>query len=190
MMQVFHSIETPKYNWVQHIKAQVLNCFEEQKTNGTFTRSEKEIIEESLICYDKILNSENVKFATLHNDIHFKNLIYHKGTLKIVDFERSVDAPIAFELDTISKEINYSALSNGVAHENGITKEDYAHVFNYMKKYYPGIMDIPYLELRIAIYDIMDYIRFCDKRSDLRQRVIMPSKEIIDWAKKNNFALK
>jgi hypothetical protein len=100
--------------------------------------------------------------------------------LKLIDFERSVDAPIDFELDTISKVVNYPEDWDVRVEKDSAKARDYENVLLYIKKYYPDIMDVDNLNLRLAAYDVRDYIRFCDKFPELKNRVLKRCCEILE----------
>lgn len=60
--------------------------------------------------------------------------------------------------------------------------DDYINIFDYVKKYYSELNDIKYLDLRMVIYEILNYIEYLPRFKDIeaKKRVVELSKELIN----------
>ena len=93
IVKEFHSNKKESYDWLNKIKNDILNKINECKT--LFSKEDYNMIINSINKYDNYLIDN--RFALIHNDLHFDNIIYNNGVLKIIDFNDSIYAPIDFE---------------------------------------------------------------------------------------------
>ena len=151
----FHKDKKPSYDWLEYQQ----NVFNEYylKTKDLFKSEEQEIIEEAYNEFYKYLDT-NTDFAFLHNDLHFDNIFYHNGEIKIIDFERAIYGPLDFELDILYRMVRNPSKYASEETEQYTKKEDYAHIMEYMQKYYPELFTNPHLKERFIIYDIIYYL--------------------------------
>ena len=118
---------------------------------------QKKIIYNAYLTFDNYLESSD--FVLVHNDLHFDNIIYHNGKIKLIDFERSIFAPIDFELDIIYRMIRKPWKFANEEAEKFVKTEDYKNIMGYIEKYYPEIMNVQNLYKRLAIYDIVYFLK-------------------------------
>lgn len=152
IVKKLHSSKVESFDWVKTIKNKVKENIGNSKE--LFTNTEYNTIEKSLELYDEYLKDN--KFAFIHNDLHFDNIIYHDKKLTIIDFNDCMIAPIDFEFRQI-----YACQEKPWKWANTemdpLQKpKDYKNVFNYVKKYYESLNNIQYLEKRMIIYKILD----------------------------------
>lgn len=152
IIKKIHSSKVETFDWAKTIKSKVKENIENSKE--LFTNTEYNTIEKSLELYDEYLKDN--KFAFIHNDLHFDNIIYHDKKLTIIDFNDCMIAPIDFEFRQI-----YACQEKPWKWANTemdpLQKpKDYKNVFNYVKKYYESLNNIQYLEKRMIIYKILD----------------------------------
>ena len=80
-----------------------LNAYDKVNSLNIFSEEEKDLINKAYLKFDEYLDSD--EFVLVHNDLHFDNIFYKDGKIKLIDFERSLYAPKDFELDIIYRMI-------------------------------------------------------------------------------------
>jgi thiamine kinase-like enzyme len=109
-----------------------------------------------------IVNSQNFlkseEFVLVHNDLHFDNIFYKDGKIKLIDFERSIYAPKDFELDIFYRMIRKPWKFASEETEKYVDIKDYSNIMNYIDKYYHELFEIDNLYIRLAIYDIVYFL--------------------------------
>lgn len=173
-----HKERYNNYDFADKIKNEVIDNF--QKSKNLFNKEETIILKKSLEFYDEIL-SDN-RFALIHNDLHFDNILYDNENLKLIDFNDSKIAPIDYDF-----RILYMCQSVPWKWANSEMDpyqkcDDYVNIFNYVKKYYSELNDIKYLEFRMIIYEILNYIKYLPRFKDMeaKKRVIELSNELVN----------
>jgi len=156
IMKSIHLNKGKKYNWCNSIKMKYNTLFKTIKTLNIFDSEEENKLKEAYLKFDKYLESND--FVLIHNDLHFDNIFYDMGKIKIIDFERSMYAPRDFELDIIYRMIRKPWKFASEETEKYVKKEDYSNIMKYIEKYYEELIDIPNLYKRINIYDIVYYM--------------------------------
>ena len=110
-----------------------------------------------------IVNSQNFlkseEFVLVHNDLHFDNIFYKDGKIKLIDFERSIYAPKDFELDILYRMIRKPWKFASEENEQYTKLSDYENIMSYIEKYYPELIHIDNLYKRLAIYDIVYFLK-------------------------------
>lgn len=147
-------------------------------------KKEIELINKATSYFEKYLQSE--EFVFIHNDIHFDNIIYKDDKIKVIDFERSMIAPLDKELDIFFIMIDMSWKYANEISAHYVVKEDYQNIKQYVAKYYPEILRIPYLDVRLAIYNLSEYLRayyFYQSEMDLKKKIIDKAQYIIAFEK-------
>ena len=105
----------------------------------------------------------------IHNDLHFDNILFNDGKIKLIDFERSMYAPIDFELDILYRMIRKTwkfASEETVPYTD---LSDYSNIMSYIEKYYPELVNIPNLYKRLAIYDIVYFLKQLIQHPDIEE---------------------
>ncbi len=154
-MKQFHSNTSKEYDWCLKTKDLFMKAY--NKAKHLFNENEQLLLEKAYSSFDKYLESD--KFVLVHNDLHFDNIIYDDGNIKLIDFERSLYAPIDFELDIIYRMIRKPWKFASEETEKYTRLEDYQNIMSYIEKYYPELMHVDNLYKRLAIYDIVYYLK-------------------------------
>ena len=179
ILKDFHGNKNNTYDWANYIKQDVLKNLLEAKNKNILSVNELSIIENALNYFEKYLCSSD--FSFVHNDIHFDNIIYNNGTIKIIDFERSLYAPFDYEFALFFKMVKRPKKFAGEETEKHVNEYDYKYIMNYVKKYYPELFDIKHLNERLAIYDLSyDLKQYCSYPGDLelKQQVLNLAKQV------------
>lgn len=150
IIKKFHSVNGKGYDWKSKIKGEIKNRIIECKK--CFKIEDYDMILESIDKYDEYL-SDN-RFALIHNDLHFDNVIYNNGKLTIIDFNASIEAPIDFEFRLLYMCQNQPWKWADIEMDPYQKSEDYTNIWNYIKKYYKELNEIKFLEQRMIIYRI------------------------------------
>lgn len=93
IVKEIHNTKCESYNWTNYIKSKIIDAY--KNTQQYFSIEEQEILEKSFEEYDKYLIDN--KFALIHNDLHFDNIIKNENELYIIDFNDTMIAPIDYE---------------------------------------------------------------------------------------------
>ena len=83
----------------EQIKKNSNDFLSELELYRILNEDEIEIINKAYSLFDEYLKSD--EFVLVHNDLHFDNIFYKDGKIKLIDFERSMYAPKDFELHII-----------------------------------------------------------------------------------------
>ena len=149
------------------------------KCKKYFKIKDYDMILESIDKYDEYL-SDN-KFALIHNDLHFDNVIYNNGKLTIIDFNDSIQAPIDFEFRLLYMCQEQPWKWADIEMDPYQKPEDYKNIWNYIKKYYKELNEIKFLEQRMIIYRIWNDIGHLKKyhNVELTKGIVENSKKLI-----------
>ena len=156
-MKQFHSNVGESYDWTKKTSELFNNLYDKAKELNLFDNEEQEFIDNAYSKFDKYL--ETKEFVLVHNDLHFDNIFYNDGKIKLIDFERSIYAPRDFELDILYRMIRKPWKFASEETEEYTKLEDYENIMMYIEKYYPELIHIDNLYKRLAIYDMIYYLK-------------------------------
>lgn len=162
-----HSNIGKKYDWNKFIKDKFIMLYDQANELNIFNEEEKKIIDYAYSKFNKYLVSQD--FVLIHNDLHFDNIFYNDGKIKLIDFERSMYAPRDYELDILYRMIRKPWKYASESTEKYIDSSDYANIILYIEKYYKELVSIPYLSQRLAIYDMVYNLKHLIKHPDLNE---------------------
>lgn len=181
-MKKFHSIIGKSYDWTKKTKDLFINLYEKAKALNIFNHDELQILDNVYSKFDNYL--ETNEFVLVHNDLHFDNIIYNNGKIKLIDFERSIYAPRDFELDILYRMIRKPWKYASEETEKYTKLEDYKNIMKYIEKYYPEIIHIDNLDKRLAIYDVIYYLKhYINNPSiiELKEDILDAAKIVLDY---------
>ena len=156
-MKQFHSNVGENYDWTKKTSELFNNLYDRAKELNFFNNEEQELIDNAYSKFDLYL--ETKEFVLVHNDLHFDNIFYNDGKIKLIDFERSIYAPRDFELDILYRMIRKPWKFASEETEEYTKLEDYEYIMKYIEKYYPELIHIDNLYKRLAIYDMIYYLK-------------------------------
>ena len=156
-MKQFHSNVGENYDWTKKTSELFNNLYDRAKKLNFFNNEEQELIDNAYSKFDLYL--ETKEFVLVHNDLHFDNIFYNDGKIKLIDFERSIYAPRDFELDILYRMIRKPWKFASEETEEYTKLEDYEYIMKYIEKYYPELIHIDNLYKRLAIYDMIYYLK-------------------------------
>ena len=180
-MKKFHNNIGDSYDWTKKTKDLFINLYEKAKTLNILNYDESQLLDNAYSRFDKYLESN--EFVLIHNDLHFDNIIYNNGKIKLIDFERSIYAPRDFELDILYRMIRKPWKFASEETEEYTKLEDYENIIKYIEKYYPEIIHIDNLYKRLAIYDMVYYLKqYINNPSiiELKEDILGAAKIVID----------
>jgi len=95
------------------------------------------------------------KIALVYWDAHFDNILV-QGTkiVGILDFERTELSSIDFVLDIIKRMVEYPKKYMSEEFEKFGKKEDYAHLLEWFREFYPESFDFKDLDKRLELYAV------------------------------------
>ena len=155
-MKQMHSIKGDRYNWTEYMKKEFNPLYEKAKELNIFSDEEQKLLEQAYSDFDKYLESD--EFVLVHNDLHFDNIFVDNGSIKIIDFERSMYAPRDFELDIFYRMIRKPWKFASEETEEYTEAGQYSNIMSYVNRYYPEIVNTPNLYERLGIYDIVYFL--------------------------------
>lgn len=156
-MKLFHKNKGASYDWSYNITKQFCVLYEQAQKLNLFSDTELDIIDNAYSKFSNYLNSE--EFVLIHNDLHFDNIFISNDNIKLIDFERSMYAPMDFELDILYRMIRKPWKFASEESEEFTKEEDYKNIMSYIEKYYPEIMSVNNLYERLAIYDMVYFLK-------------------------------
>lgn len=142
ILKDIHKLKCEPYNWTDYIKSQIQDYY--KKTKIYFSTEEQKKIEQSFAEYDKYLKDN--KFAFVHNDLHFDNIIKNDTGLYLIDFNDAMIAPIDYEFRLLymCKDTPWKLANSEM---NPFQKpEDYKNIDTYIKKYYKEFSDVKFID--------------------------------------------
>ena len=178
-MKEFHNFKGEYYNWEEYLNTKFIESFTEVKNKQIINNEQISIIEKAYTLFNKYLESKQL--VLIHNDLHFDNIFINNGKIKIIDFERSMYAPIDFELDILYRMIRKPWKFASEETEKYTNKEDYLNIMSYIEKYYPELLNVKHLYKRLAIYDIVYFLEQLTeypKNEELKNDIISAAKII------------
>lgn len=166
-LKQIHSNTGESYDWIKKIKEQFVSLYEKAKELNIFNEEEQKLLDYAYSKFEKYLESND--FVLIHNDLHFDNIFFNNGKIKLIDFERSMYAPRDFELDILYKMIRKPWKFASEETEKYTDSSDYTNIMSYIEKYYPELINIPNLYQRLAIYDMVYFLKHLVKHPDLEE---------------------
>lgn len=156
-MKQIHNNKGESYDWVKEIESQFISLYNIAKEKNIINEEESQLLNQAYSYFEKYLQSS--EFVLVHNDLHFDNIFFNDEKIKIIDFERAIYAPRDFELDILYRMIRKPWKYASEQTEEYIDISQYSNIMAYIKKYYPELINIPNLYERLAIYDIIYFLK-------------------------------
>lgn len=178
-MKCIHSNIGESYDWTKRIKNQFLSLYEKAKQLNIFSAEEQTLLDYTYTKFGNYLKSND--FVLIHNDLHFDNIFFNDGKIKLIDFERSMYAPRDFELDILYRMIRKPWKFASEETEPYTNLSDYSKIMSYIEKYYPELVNIPNLYKRLAIYDIVYFLEHLIQYpniKELKNDVLLATKKV------------
>lgn len=157
VMRGIHANKGKKYDWCGFLREKFDGLLNEISDKGIFGEEEFCLVKRAYEKFPIYLASDD--FVLVHNDLHFDNVFYKDGKIKLIDFERSMYAPRDFELDILFRMVRKPWKFASEETEPFVDAADYSSIRLYVEKYYPEIVSGPFLEQRLAIYDMVYYTK-------------------------------
>ena len=179
-MKIMHSNKGKSYNWMGYLKNIFIPLLEQAKDKKIFDDEQINLLENVYRCFEQYLESN--EFVLIHNDLHFDNIFINNGTIRIIDFERSMYAPKDFELDILYRMIRKPWKFASEETEEYTNEKDYSNIMTYIEKYYPELINIDNLYKRLAIYDVIYFLeQYVEhpKYEDLKEAVLVAANIVI-----------
>ena len=156
-MKQFHSNKSEPYDWVKRTSDLFKYYYEKLIKLNVFSAEELSMLDKAYSKFPELLKSD--EFVLIHNDLHFDNVFYNNGKIKLIDFERSMYAPKDFELDILYRMIRKPWKFASEENEQYTDLKDYSNIMKYVEKYYPELINTPNLYKRLAIYDMVYFMK-------------------------------
>lgn len=166
-MKQMHSNSSSAYDWIKDIKEQFSSLYTKANALNIFNEEEQKLLNYAFSKFEKYLESDD--FVLIHNDLHFDNIFINDGKIKIIDFERSMFAPRDFELDILYRMIRKPWKFASEETEQYTDSSHYSNIMIYIEKYYPELVNIPNLYQRLAIYDMVYFLKQLVKHPELEE---------------------
>lgn len=113
--------------------------------------------------------------ALTYFDTHFDNfLVRDKRIVGMLDFERTDVLSIDYALDVVKRMVEHPAKYASEMAKPLIKAEDYAHLMDWYKEFYPELFDFPNLDTRLALYAIehdLENLYWWPESEDLKKEI-------------------
>jgi len=156
ILKDLHKNKGEPFDWSKYIKGYFEKHIEVLIKQKQLTANELHLLRKVMDKFDLYLKTDSDKFVYIHNDLHYDNVFFKDGRLKIIDFESSRYAPIDKELEIVFYAAKMPDKHASKETERFAKKEDFVNLVAYFKKHYPQMFDVANLEKRIAIYHLRD----------------------------------
>lgn len=156
-MKQFHSNKGIVDNWIDSNKSLFMSYFNKAKELNLLTSDEIELLDKASLKFDELF--KNDEYVLVHNDLHFDNVFYNDGSIKLIDFERAMYAPREYELGILYRMVRFPWKFASEENEKYTNKKDYENIMTYIEKYYPELIHIDNLYKKLAAYDMIYYLR-------------------------------
>ena len=166
-MKQIHNNVGEKYDWTGKFKEEFKSLFDNAKELKIFNEEEQKLLTYAYKKFEKYLASN--EFVLVHNDLHFDNIFYNDGKIKIIDFERSMYAPRDYELSIIYNMIRKPWKFASEETEQFTDYRHYSNIMLYIEKYYKKLIHIDNLYQRLAIYDMVYYMKHLIKYPNIEE---------------------
>lgn len=166
-MKRIHSNIGESYDWTKRIKEQFISLYKKAKQLNIFSEEEQKLLDYTYTKFGNYLESND--FVLIHNDLHFDNIFFNDGKIKLIDFERSMYAPRDFELDILYRMIRKPWKFASEETEPYTNLSDYSKIMSYIEKYYPELVNIPNLYKRLSIYDIVYFLEHLIQHPNIKE---------------------
>lgn len=176
-MKKIHSNKGKSYDWEKKISDSFIELYKKAKESNLFTPLEFKQLDKAYHMFRELLKSD--EFVLVHNDLHFDNVFYNDGKIKLIDFERSIYAPKDYELAIIYRMIRKPWKFASEKNEQYAKLSDYENIMSYIERYYPELIHVNNLYKRLAIYDIVYFLKQyinSPQYSELKQDVLNATK--------------
>lgn len=103
------------------------------------------------------------KYCLVCNDVDFNSMIYNNNSLIFTNFKKARYCPVDYEINNIIfnlKKINYEN-EKTIFNQNEIN-----FILDTIKKYYPKLFEVEYLNERLTVYDFYSNIKYALKTDE------------------------
>lgn len=160
VIKSFHLSPVPEVDFKKYIKDKISNLLKKSELN--------EEIFLSLLNQCDVYFEEN-KLGFVHRDLHFDNFIYHNGKITLLDFERSMVGAIDYDLRIFSRYKDTPWLWASAKTDMLTVEADYQDFMEMLLDYYEELRNIPYLQERLKVYEIIDLLNGYCKHKEKNQ---------------------
>lgn len=157
VIKQIHSNASQEYDWTSYLKNKFSSVYSKAKELSIFDEEQQQLMNHAYSKFEKYLESRD--FVLIHNDLHFDNIFYHNGKIKLIDFERTMYAPRDFELDIFYRMVRKPWKFASEETEKYTDSSDYSNIKLYVEKYYKELVQVPFLSQRLAIYDMVYFLK-------------------------------
>lgn len=146
------SLKQPS-SWKEVILDRITKYTEVCQHAGTISDQDVNAIKEFVAKYSHCLDEQ--RMALVYWDAHFDNVLVKGGTIVgLLDFERTELASIDFTLDIVRRMVNFPKKYMSEYAEQFAKVEDYTHLMDWYKEFYPELFEFKDIERRLDLYSI------------------------------------
>ena len=147
LIRPFHSKKEEGYDFIEFLKSR-LNKLQEK------CELEDSLFNDILdICSKYFKDNE---FVLIHGDLHFDNIIYDGSKVHLLDFERSMVAPIDYEFRLLSRYDSEPYLWASAQTDMLTYESDYQDLMDMFIDNYKELNEIPNVRERLELYSIIE----------------------------------
>ena len=106
---------------------------------------------------------KNAKCGFIHGDLHFNNIIYSEGQIKIIDFENFGLSFVDREFDSINRMIRNPNSFIKKGQQEKVNECDYKSMMGEFEKRYSSVCSLDNFNKRLLIYDCINSLKWLPK---------------------------
>ncbi len=157
ILKSIHKRKEEETNFKDFIKEKLTSLLRDCNIND-------DIFNSLLILCDKYF--ENNTSYQIHGDLHFDNFIYDGNKLTLLDFERTITAPLDYDFRLLNRYNSMPWLWASGETDMLAVESDYQDLMPMIIENYPELASIPYLRERLSIYEIIDLLALYKNTKD------------------------
>ncbi|MBT5022338.1 phosphotransferase [Candidatus Woesearchaeota archaeon] len=141
------------YNWHDKIINKIQNSLKQIEEKKLLSTNFIQTIKKFVTNNHQVLVDQ--KLALVYWDAHFDNILVQNNQLVgILDFERTELASVDFSLDIIKRMVEYPKKYMSEEQEKFAKKEDYEHLLDWFREFYPELFNFENLDKRLDMYAV------------------------------------
>jgi len=145
-------------DWKAHVLQRLSHSLNAAQTAGTISRDETERVKRFVAQHGSCLDEQ--KIGLTYWDAHFDNIIVRDAQIVgLLDFERTGLASIDYMLDIVRRMIEFPKKYMSEYAEQFARSEDYQHLMEWYKEFYPELFDFTDIDRRLDLYSIEHDLR-------------------------------
>lgn len=158
ILKDIHSIKGESFDYSKHIKNEIRCLLEASNITN-------ELFDKLLVLCDTYFKENNI--CLVHADLHFDNFILDENNLYLLDFERSIYAPLDYDFRIFNLCLNAPWRWASGKTDMLAVESDYENLMDMFIECYDELKEVKYLNERLTVYEIIDILKeYCRNKKE------------------------